>query len=304
MHRQVITIISYTFPYHRYRQRGRVMRFAYIKTGKKTRKVWIPNRKEKSELLKIKQKLDWLYHKLGIPDSVHGFVYGRNCRTNAEQHCDFDYTISMDLKDFFDSVKEIHLAYLAKKEVEKTLVKGAARQGLPTSPVLSNIAMLPFDRWAEQLPVRYTRYADDITISGNDLEELQNCQRQIQEKLHALGFRINHKKTKLQTSKNRRIITGLSVDKDVRASRKSRRKLRAAIHQKNNDSKRGLQEWCSCKRPMKVTWVTGGSWDSPIVQSMYETFMSGSRRYKTKTFKGSRSSLKRYLMRRLECLRM
>lgn len=274
------------------------MRWTIIKKGSKSRKVWIPNKSEKLELRKIKKKLDWLYFSLGIPDSVHGFIYGRNCRTNAERHCGYKYTISMDLKDFFDHVKSVHLSVVPYNILNKCLVNGAARQGLSTSPILSNIALIAFDKWAEKLPVAYTRYADDITISGNELDQLKTCQKEIVEQLTCLGFKINHKKTKLQTSKNRRIITGLSVDNDVRSSRKTRRKLRAAIHQGNKNSEQGIKEWIKCKRPMEVHWTVSGSWEYPIVQANFKGFKSGRKR-PTTTFKGSRASFKRYLIWRM-----
>ena len=72
--------------------------------------------------------------------------------------------------------------------------------------------------------------------------------RQIIEKR---GLKINERKTNLQDSKNGKvIITGIAVDKNgICATRRTKKKARAAIHQKNLSSLRGLIEWSKCKLP-------------------------------------------------------
>lgn len=264
------------------------------KKNGKFRTIYIPSKGEAYELKKIKRKLDWLYLKLGIPESVHGFIYGRNAVTNATQHINFDYTISMDLENFFDNVGVKHLNSVPPDLLEKTIINGAPRQGLCTSPTLSNIAMIEFDRWAESLDCVYTRYADDITISSNNLDELKRIKDEIECKLNEMGFTLNNK-TKLQTSKGgRRIITGLSVDSDVRRTRKIARKLRAAQHQNNKNSANGLKEWAKCPVPLDCNWVAKGDIDNPYIVVEFDRYITGRRGY-TKTFKGSRAVFFRYL---------
>ena len=268
------------------------------KRNGKFRTIYIPNKQEAFTLKTLKRKLDWLYLKLGIPESVHGFVYGRNAVTNASKHINLNYTICMDLEDFFDNIRADHLKDVPEKILAYTLVNGAPRQGLCTSPTLSNIAMIEFDRWAETLDCVYTRYADDITISGNNLEELRRIKDELEQKLGEMGFRLNNK-TKLQSSKGgRRIITGLSVDKDVRRTRKIARKLRAALHQKNEESARGLKEWERCPIPMDCNWVPYGTIDNPAIVIEYKGFRSGKRGL-TRTFKGSRAVFTKYINKKM-----
>lgn len=273
------------------------MRISKIsKKNGKFRTIYIPNKGEAQALKKFKQKLDWLYLSLGIPESAHGFVYGRNAVTNASQHTNLDHTISMDLEDFFDNISASHLTSVPQSILDSTLINGAPRQGLCTSPTLSNIAMINFDRWAETLDCVYTRYADDITISSNDLDSLKKIKIEIELKLNEMGFHLNNK-TKIQSAKGgRRIITGLSVDNDVRRTRKVARKLRAALHQKNEDSARGLKEWSKCPVPLDCNWVPYGNIDNPYVVVQYKGFRSG-RRGLTRTFKGSRAVFFKYLKR-------
>lgn len=269
------------------------------KRNGKFRTIYIPNKEEAYTLKGLKRKLDWLYLNLGIPDSVHGFVYGRNAVTNASQHTNLNYTICMDLEDFFDNIRADHLKDVPEEILAYTLVNGAPRQGLCTSPTLSNIALIEFDRWAETLDCVYTRYADDITISGDDLKKLKEIKNELEQKLNELGFTLNSK-TKLQSSKGgRRIITGLSVDSDVRRTRKVARKLRAALHQKNEESARGLKEWVKCPIPLDCNWVPYGDIDNPFVVVEFQQFKSGRKSW-TRTFKGSRAVFFKYLKRRMK----
>ncbi len=278
------------------------MRIAHIQKGSKTRKLYIPNKEEKYRLNLIKRQLDWLYLKLGIPNSVHGFLFSRSCVTNAKEHINQPYTLCMDIKDFFDSIGANLLSDIPTDILQKVLVDGAPRQGLPTSPTVSNLALRTFDLWIEEcaqfLDCVYTRYADDITISG-ELTQIKILQHIIIDELMARGFQINKKKTRLQSDKNRRIITGLSVDHDVRATRKSRRKLRAAQHQNNNNQVNGLKEWVACREPMHCEWLAEGTIYYPIVTATYDGFRTGRRRKPTRTFRGSRAALKAHIFRRI-----
>ena len=275
-----------------------------IKTGKKVRVCYVPNSYERSRLSEIKKKLEYIYFSLGIPESVHGFTYGRNCITNAKEHTGKQFTISVDLENFFDSINKSHLKDIPEQYYPFILVRGAPRQGLLTSPIVSNIAMREFDiemqEHARYFDIVYTRYADDITISGSNLGILKEIITYVRKLLSRMHLTINESKTKVQSSKGgRRIITGISVGDDIRASRKSRRKLRAALHQRNTAQAAGLEEWCKCPIPWFCDWVIEGDLENPIVSSVYNNFKSGRRR-PTRTFRGSRAVFKRFIMRKFE----
>lgn len=90
--------------------------------------------------------------------------------------------------------------------------------GYSTSPVLSNICMFDFDTRLDKVCNKYgwiyTRYADDIIISGNDRESLQNAKHEIEYCLHKeLGksFELNLKKSKLTTVGRKIKILGLVI---------------------------------------------------------------------------------------------
>jgi hypothetical protein len=180
------------------------------------------------------------------------------------------FTVSFDLKDFFDTVTVEQLEkecvkgwpILSEKLIGLVTVDGAARQGLPTSPHVANLAAMPMDREILEylinpakmpaLRCTYTRYADDLTFSFDTAAFLPLLLVEIPRIVSGRGFTINERKTSVQTASNgRRIVTGVAVDSDcVYAPREVRRKLRAARHQEpDGDRTRGLAEWCKLKVP-------------------------------------------------------
>lgn len=77
-------------------------------------------------------------------------------------------------------------------------------QGAPTSPALSNIIASKLDykisNFINGKEIRYTRYADDLTFSGNFKEGdiIKNIERIVNRQ----GFRINHNKTRVRKKIN------------------------------------------------------------------------------------------------------
>ncbi|WP_305368927.1 reverse transcriptase domain-containing protein [Photobacterium leiognathi] len=151
-------------------------------------------------------------------------------------------------------------------------INGAARQGLPTSPVLSNIAFNTIDREIidfleskmgllfgkpkygalvfglsekQKKYYSYTRYADDLSISLDSYDDIARIINSVQRILLKYGFELHAKKTKILDSKNgRRVICGVGVDTEsVYPTRKTLKKLRAAAHQKHLSSVFGHRAW-------------------------------------------------------------
>lgn len=204
------------------------------------RKVFVP---EYSYAKQLNEKLKDLHHILLERDECkvnHAFLTGRNSVTNAMQHIGYQYCLQLDIKDFFDSITSKSVKGIINDDIcELVFIKGALKQGLPTSPIVSNIAFIPVDRailsFVKDLDenIVYTRYADDSTFSFNDIRFKQVIYKRIVKILDKFGFKINNKKTKFQKSVNGNIIiTGVAVnEKGVFSTRKTKRKLRAIEHQ-------------------------------------------------------------------------
>ena len=230
-----------------------------IPKGKSFRTLYIPSPEYKNHL---KNKLPLLLERYflfeGDKRFCHSFLPGRNCVTNAIRHVGFAYNISLDIQDFFDAITPEHVSNKISRElIQDCFIDGAPRQGLPTSPLIANIAMIDIDNEIVASISKltsefvYTRYADDICVSFNQKQYLHQSKYLITNLLNRHGFRVNNKKTTYQSLKNGRlVITGIAVDKaGVHATRKTRRKMRAAEHQGNESSYRGLNEWALCKLP-------------------------------------------------------
>lgn len=214
----------------------------------KVRVCWNPNPECKRRLRALVPQLNLLAEELDVHHVQHGFTEGRSPVTNAKVHIGWDFTVSFDLENFFDTVTEDHCKRAAGQEWHRIVmnapcfVDGAARQGLPTSPALANIAASPMDNDIMALcprgrfhepPFIYTRYADDLTFSCRTTATVNLLLQEIPKIVERHGFRLNASKTKLQAAAaGRRIITGVAVgEKDITITRDTRRRLRAAHHQ-------------------------------------------------------------------------
>ena len=113
----------------------------------------------------------------------------------------------------------------------------ALPQGAPTSPMLSNICFKKVDNtilsFCNKNNIIYTRYADDLTFSGDNFN-IKNIIAIITQILKKNGYQINKQKTKVMRPGNKKIITGIIVNEKLSISRHLRRKLRAAINNINH----------------------------------------------------------------------
>jgi RNA-directed DNA polymerase len=175
------------------------------------------------KLMLSQQWLDWnIFRKLSIHNAAHGFVSGRSSISNAKAHLGASRLMTVDIENFFggigrhkvlDIVIEAgypsNVAYLISKLCSRF---GALPQGAPSSPQLSNLAMSTIDTslagWADARGLRYTRYADDITISGDEL--MIGAHDTVEKYLSFVGLKLNHKKTRYQFGQ-RKVVTGVSV---------------------------------------------------------------------------------------------
>lgn len=195
-----------------------------------------------------------------IAYTMHGFLTGRNCVTAAKQHAPYQYTTMMDIKNFFDTVHKSMLPDFISKDKHLFTKTGYCAQGFPTSPILANIALIPVTQTMltnlDIITNDYclTIYADDITISYNNIDYKHQIISAVKSTLTQYGFTISDKKTRTRKAHNgfRRIL-GINVSETgVRATRVTIRKLRAATHQNNQSSITGLQEWMKTKQPTKL----------------------------------------------------
>ena len=175
----------------------------------------------------LKYVQTWIYEnilsKVSVHGCAHGFVEKRSIISNVHPHLGKKYMLKVDLKDFFPSIKinkiiqvfrslgyshevAFYLASLCSYEKELP-------QGSPASPMLCNIIAKHMDRRLYRLAKRfgysYTRYADDIAFSGDEIAvTFISYVRNI---IEDCGFALNEKKVRLYGEKGNKILTGISL---------------------------------------------------------------------------------------------
>ena len=249
------------FAIHREReQQPHYVTFSIPKRSGGKRLIMAPKRRLKAIQRKL---LALLIEKLPLHESAHAFRRGRNVRTGAEPHVGKGLVLRLDLKDFFPSVtfarvRGLLIAYgysfpvattlavlMTEAERQPVAVDGKVYhvpvglrhcvQGAPTSPGLCNIITLRLDRRLSGLAKKhgfaFTRYADDLTFSGDaDRTTAQKLRTAATRIITAEGFTVNVEKTRAATQSSRQTVTGVVVNKALGLSRQERRRLRAMAH--------------------------------------------------------------------------
>jgi RNA-directed DNA polymerase len=188
------------------------------------------------DLIRV-QKLCLQYISTGrfiIHPSAKAFRRRISLADNAGPHKNQKKILKIDLKDFFGSIKDTMIEPLLGHLITQiSTLNGQLPQGAPTSPTVSNIYAYPLDcfmaQWAERHGLNYTRYADDMTFSGNYIPHY--FKRELDQIVRSQSLRINYKKTKLISSNYEQSVTGVVVNDKVSISkRKCRHKLRAVLY--------------------------------------------------------------------------
>lgn len=202
-------------------------------------------------LMKIQRRLNPFFqsiYEFQLPNCVHCFVskskyVNRSIVSNALPHVSKNSVLSLDLQDYFTSIKAKRVRNLfrtwgLKEEIciAFTLLctyKGSLPAGAPTSPILANLCSLDLDnclmRVAEEHQLTYTRYADDLTFSSfNFISE--SVIFRLKETISSCQFKVNQSKIRCKGKHRKQKITGVVVNQKLSADRKLKKKIRAIEH--------------------------------------------------------------------------
>lgn len=175
----------------------------------------------------LKYVQTWIYKNIlsnvKVHGCAHGFVNKRSTLTNVHVHKNQRCLLKIDLKDFFPSIPlswviQMFKSFGYEQSVSYYLASlcchdGVLPQGSPASPTISNIIARHLDRrlyrLAKKFSLNYTRYADDIAFSGEDInaKHIEYVSAIIQE----CGFIVNQKKVRLYKEYGNKILTGISL---------------------------------------------------------------------------------------------
>jgi RNA-directed DNA polymerase len=212
---------------------------AISKGGGRVRHIYVPDaaelRADRTRLPRLRAAA------MLLAPHAHGGVPGRSPVTAAREHVGYRYTLTADLASCFDHISPGRVPGWAMGGRYK-MPGGAvtvAPQGLPSSPAVCDIALAPLDRAiADWCDARigagrwaYTRYVDDLAVSADDLLVLRDLRAALPGLAALVGQQVAAHKVHLRGGAwQRRVVVGLSVGDDVRPTRDTRRRLRAALH--------------------------------------------------------------------------
>lgn len=216
------------------------------------RELRVPDKRLKSIQNRINRRLLCLEP---VSQYATAYVKGRGISKNAEPHVGQAKILKLDVKGFFDSVIFSQVKSKAFPEGKYTdtvrilltilcTYDQHLPQGAPTSPAISNIIMNDFDErigsWCEKKGIKYTRYCDDMTFSGNfDEKEIINF---VREQLRREGFFINKKKTICIRNNQRQSVTGIIVNEILNVESEYKKRIRQEMYYIN---KYGIEEHIS-----------------------------------------------------------
>ena len=149
--------------------------------------------------------------------------------------------LNLDLQDFFGTITRdqvfdvfVNIGYsnILSDLISKLCTKdNKLPQGAPSSPYLSNLIFKKYDdeisTYCNQKKIRYTRYADDLTFSGDfDSNELQ------EKVIEILGnkFTLNTKKTTVRKKGQRQTVNGIVVNEKSQVVIEERKRIRLQMY--------------------------------------------------------------------------
>lgn len=214
--------------------------------------------------------LDGIVAAIPPHDAAFGFRAGRSVVDAARLHVGREVVLRVDLQSFFASVTAARVAGLFRtvgypenvaytlaalctnRPPAEVLARGDERdrarlrvahlpQGAPTSGALANLAAYRLDvriaALARRLDATYTRYADDIVLSGG--RGLVHAATTIVARLATIaadeGFDLNFRKTRIMTAARRQRVTGIVVNDKLGIPRAELERLRAILHNCRRD---------------------------------------------------------------------
>ena len=211
----------------------------------------------------------------------------------AEKHVGANWMVKADIHNYFPSVREesvfrvfeglnysrlvsFELARLctwpigfARRQPNKRTASwspqlpyqplrgGRLPQGAPTSGALANAATVQLDQaialFAEKQGLVYTRYSDDIVISGSDPFDRQRSAhllRSLGRIVTASGYSLHEQKSRIVPPGARKVVLGMLIHDDrVRALPERRRRVDAYIH--------GVRQYGLLSYSMRVGFDSG-----------------------------------------------
>jgi len=230
--------------------------------------------------------LENILNKVEVHNKAHGFVNKRSIVSNAKLHINKSVVINCDLENFFPTLNYARvkglfkslgyssevatiLAILTTEAEQKELLLDGEKlylytgnrylpQGSPASPMITNLICKKLDKRMEgiskNLGFAYSRYADDMTFSSFEYDNINKMIHWIKKITKEEGFTLHPKKTRIMKKGARHEVTGIVVNEKLSINRKELKKFRALLYQIEHSGLDGKSWQGKSKNLMASIW--------------------------------------------------
>ena len=188
-------------------------------------------------------------------DCAYAYTKGRDAYQALQRHTTSEWFLKLDIKDFFPSCNktllmskipqvfpfnliQVLIPEHFEKMIDYCLLNDQLPQGTNMSPMLTNTLMVEFDvkfsAFCDKHNLIYTRYADDMLISGQEKFNFIYIQNVAVAMLKELGynFTIKKEKTRFGSIKGSNWNLGLMLNKDhnITIGHRKKKIFKAMLH--------------------------------------------------------------------------
>ncbi len=235
------------------------------------RRIDAPNEELKQALRELKRILESKFY-ASYHSSAFAYIRGRSTLDSVKRHQSNNsrWFLKLDFSKFFPSTDQKFLLSMLyqtypiseyvslsehhqqtfEKAISLCFLGGGLPQGTPTSPILTNMMMIPIDyaiskMCREHSPhLLYTRYADDMLISSQYSFKWTDVVGHISgilKDVHA-PFQLNGEKTRYGSSAGRNWNLGVMLNKDnqITVGHEKKKVFKAMLYQFMVDDARGF----------------------------------------------------------------
>lgn len=189
-----------------------------------------------------------ILYKVKVSKYCKSYIPKKKFKEFLKYHTNQKIVYTLDIRNFFPSIKyEIifklfrnmgysrsvsdYLSGLTtfQDNVSDSKFDRYLPQGAPTSPYLSNIIMMDFDdfisRYCNDKEIKYTRYADDIVFSGEemDIDEINTI---VIKQLNRIGLSLNVSKSRVMKQNVPQLVSGVVLNRKMQLPKKQRNELK------------------------------------------------------------------------------
>lgn len=217
----------------------------------------------------LKEIQSWILENIlyQIPSSkfAKAYIPGVSLKQNLVFHRNQAQVLKLDIKDFFGNIRRPRIEAIFRHEgysynVSNMLSKlctlhECLPQGAPTSAYLSNLVMRKFDESVSEIclnnEIRYSRYADDLTFSGEFNSDF--IIDLVKQELKELSLELNVAKTRLMKQGQKQTVTGVVVNSKLQVDRVKRKNIRQEIYY---IKKSGLNDHLKRRKITKANYIS------------------------------------------------